>query len=85
MFRVTLETWKPLLAAFKFDGDDVNITIVVRASRLSINVCTIYLHVMNHHRLTEIRSGLCSFKSHNGGLTWAKTGSTQAKGSEESF
>jgi len=51
MFRVALETRKPLPAAFEFDGDDVNIAIVMRTSRLTINVSPKYLYVVNHHHL----------------------------------
>lgn len=51
MFRVTLVTRKPLLAAFEFDGDDVNVAVVVRTSGLIINVRSIYLYVVNHHKL----------------------------------
>jgi hypothetical protein len=49
MFRVTLVTRKPLLAAFEFDGDDVKNTIVVRTSRLTINARAVHLYVMNYH------------------------------------
>jgi len=51
MFRVTLVTRKPLLTAFEFDGDNVNVAIVVQTSGLIINVRSIYLYAVNHHKV----------------------------------
>jgi len=63
MFRVTFVTRKPLFTAFEFDGDDVNLAVVVRTPGLLINVRPIYLYVMNCHRLKEICFGFCLFNT----------------------
>ena len=36
-FGVAFVTRKPLVAAFKFNGDDINVAVIMRASRLRIN------------------------------------------------
>ncbi len=51
MFHVTFVTRKPLSTAFEFDGDDVDVTMVVQTSGLIINVRSIYLYVVNNHKV----------------------------------
>ena len=45
--RVALETWVPATAAFKFDGDDIELAAVMSAPRLRVNVDAIDLLVKN--------------------------------------
>ena len=44
---MTFETWKPLAAALEFDGDNVEIAVIMRASGLWVDSDTIYNFVMN--------------------------------------
>jgi len=62
MFSVTLKARKPPLATFKFDGDNINITFVMRAPRLTVNVRSEHFFVVDHHKLTEICFSLLDFE-----------------------
>lgn len=52
-FVVTLAAWKPSIAAFKFDRDDVERRVVMRAAGFLIDRCTINsLAVNDAHQRT---------------------------------
>jgi hypothetical protein len=48
MFGVALETRKPLPAALEFDGNNVNVAVIMSASRLRINIFSVNLRTVNH-------------------------------------
>lgn len=50
VFGVTLETWKPTLAAFEFNGDNVERAVVMNAARPGVNIDAVNFDAVNRHR-----------------------------------
>ena len=49
--EMTFDTRKPIAAAFEFDGDDVDLFVVMRAAGLRIDFDASDFRLMNHHIL----------------------------------